>query len=173
MIEVRSEAESDERVVDVLLEAAFGGRRAEPELVVALRSEASPALSLVAVVEGEVAGHVFVSPATIVGPAAAPAVAALAPLGVHPDFQRRGVGSALMYEAIDATEQVGWKALFLLGNPAYYSRFGFELSAPRGIRYKSENFDPHFQVRELEARCLDGVVGEFVYHEAFEALPGD
>ncbi|MED5199201.1 MAG: hypothetical protein VYB51_05295 [Gemmatimonadota bacterium] len=62
---------------------------------------------------------------------------------------------------------LGWQALFLLGNPAYYSRFGFELSAPHGIRSKYS--DEHFQLKELVAGSLDGVEGEFVYPEAFEA----
>lgn len=167
MIEVRAESEADVSGVDALVEEAFG-RREEADLVVAMRCDAKPALSWVATLADEITGHVFVSPAAIKDSAASPPVAALGPLAVHPRFQRQGVGSALMYAVLEACAPVGWSAVFLLGNPAYYSRFGFELAAPRGIRYRSEIHDPHFQVLELERGCLDGVAGEFVYHEAFE-----
>lgn len=171
MIELRSEVEGDERTIDACIEAAFGGRRGEPELVAALRREASPGLSRVAVIDGEVVGHVFVSPGTIDGGASAPPVAGVGPLGVHPKSQGQGVGSALIHEVIAVARSLRWEALFLLGNPAYYSRFGFELATPRGIRYKRD--DRHFQVRELVAGSLEGVKGEFIYHEAFERFDFD
>ena len=167
VIGLRSEVEGDEGTIDALIEAAFGGNREEPELVVALRRDASRVLSRVAVVHGEVAGYVIASPETIRGGQAAPPVAGVGPLGVLPKCQRRGVGSALMYEIFESSAALGWQALFLLGNPAYYSRFGFESSAPHGIRSKYP--DEHFQLKELVAGSLDGVKGEFVYHEAFEA----
>lgn len=171
MIAVRAEGGADVSAVDALVAEAFG-RREEADLVAAMRYDAKPALSLVGVLEGEVAGHVFASPAAIEGLAASPPVAGVGPLAVQPRFQRRGVGSALMHAALEACEPLGWSAVFLLGNPAYYSRFGFELASPRGIRYKSEIYDAHFQVRELERGCLGGVTGAFVYHEAFDRVGG-
>ena len=167
MIEVRAESEIDVPAVDALVEAAFG-RRQEADLAAALRDEATPALSLVGVLEDEVAGHVFVSPAAIEGSAVSPLVAGVGPLAVQPRLQRQGVGSALMHAALESCSSLGWVAVFLLGNPAYYSRFGFELAAPRGIRYQSEAFDAHFQCRELVEGCLSDVTGTFVYHEAFD-----
>ncbi len=170
MIAVRPEVEGDEGAIDALLTEAFGGSREEPELVVALRREASPVLSRVAVVEGEVAGYVIVSPGKLGGDRATLPVAGVGPLGVLPKCQRQGLGSALMQDILQASAALGWQALFLLGNPDYYCRFGFELSAPHGIWSKYS--DAHFQRKEIVAGSLDGVEGEFVYHEAFEAGAG-
>jgi putative acetyltransferase len=60
--------------------------------------------------------------------------------------------------------------LFLLGNPAYYGRFGFELAAPRGLHYESHAFDRGFQVLELAPGALEGVRGWVHYHPAFQEL---
>jgi putative acetyltransferase len=57
--------------------------------------------------------------------------------------------------------------VFVLGDPSYYSRFGFVLAAPRGFRYESEAFDAAFQVLELEEGVLSGCRGRVRYHPVF------
>jgi len=166
---VRDEAPGDCEAVDALHEAAFG-QRPEADLVKLLRADAAPALSLVAEVAGAVVGHVFVSPGHLAASPSSPLLGGVGPLGVNPAHQRRGVGSVLMRAVLERAPTVGWQALFLLGNPAYYARFGFELAAPRGLRYTSPAFDPAFQVLELEVGCLDGHSGAFLYHPAFDAV---
>jgi len=89
---------------------------------------------------------------------------------VEPAAQASGVGSALVRSGLDACGALGWQAVFLLGDPAYYARFGFELAAPRGLRYGSEAFDAGFQVKELVPGALDGYAGWVRYHEAFASL---
>jgi putative acetyltransferase len=155
--------------VHALQRAAFG-RSAEADLVDALRAAAHPRLSLVAERAGEVVGHVFFSPVSIAGAAAAPPCAGLAPLGVWPDAQGGGVGSALVRAGLARCPALGWRAVFLLGDPRYYARFGFELAAPRGLHYGSSAFDRGFQLRELAPQALAGSTGQVRYHEAFDAL---
>lgn len=166
---IREETPADHLQVDRIQEAAFG-RSAEAELVRTLRASARPGLSLVAELEGELVGHVFFSPVRIEGPAASPLAAGLAPLAVAPEQQRRGAGSALVRAGLEACVALEWRAVFLLGDPAYYARFGFELAAPRGLRYESEAFDPGFQLVELEPGALSGCTGWVRYHEAFANL---
>ena len=160
---VRNETASDHDRVAAIQQAAFG-RPAEARLVAALRGSATPWLSLVAELRGEVIGHVFFSPVTLEGSEASPPVAGLAPLAVAPEVQGRGAGSALVRAGLSACLPLGWQAIFLLGDPAYYARFGFALAAPRGLRYESEAFDRGFQVLELVPGCLAGCRGWVRYH---------
>jgi putative acetyltransferase len=166
---VREETAADHARVDSIVEAAFE-RPQEAALVRALRDSATPQLSLVAELGKEVVGHVFFSPVTIEGASSSLPVGGLAPLAVDPAVQGRGAGSALVQAGLEACEGRGWQAIFLLGDPAYYSRFGFELAGPRGFHYESEAFDSGFQVHEIVAGALAGHSGWVRYHEAFADL---
>jgi len=106
----------------------------EAEVVERLRRENAISVSLVAESEGVVIGQVVISPAH----ASDGAIGwhALGPLAVLPAFQRRGVGSRLVRAGLHSIALSGANGCILLGNPAYYSRFGFEVSpsnAPDGI----------------------------------------
>jgi putative acetyltransferase len=121
----------------------------------------------VAEVGREVVGHVFVSPVSIEGSGSALAAGGLAPLGVAPQAQGRGVGTVLVRAGLRESRSLGWRAVFLLGEPEYYSRFGFVLAAPEGFHYESEAFDAAFQVVELAAGALAGCRGWVRYPEPF------
>ena len=136
----------------------------------ALRAEARPIVSLVAERDSELVGHVLVSPVSIEGEQTPLRAAGLAPLAVDPDRQRRGAGSALVRAALPACARIGWRAVFLLGEPDYYARFGFAIAAPLGFHYQSEAFDAGFQVLELVAGALAGRAGWVRYHPAFSQL---
>ena len=135
-----------------------------------LRVAAEPQLSLVAARDGEPVGHVFFSPIRIEGPSPAPAAAGLAPLAVLPEAQGRGVGAALVRAGLAACAPLGWGAVFLLGDPAYYRRFGFVPAAPRGFRYGDGSAGAAFQVIELAPGALAGCSGQVHYHPAFAGL---
>jgi putative acetyltransferase len=162
---VRAELPSDHERVFAINAAAFG-RPDEARLVSALRSSASPRISLVAEVDAEVVGHVFFSPVTIESPSAAPPVAGLAPVAVDPEHQGRGAGSKLVRAGLRRCPARGWRAVFVVGDPAYYSRFGFVRAAPMGFTY-DERFDPVLQVIELTPGALDRCRGRVRYHPAF------
>ena len=150
-------------------EAAFG-RPDEARLVARLRQEAPACVSLVAESAGRVIGHVFFSPVTIEGDRPGVPAGGLAPVSVLPEEQGRGAGGALIRAGIEASRALGWRLLFVLGNPAYYRRFGFQLAASHALHYESHAFDGAFQVQELAPGALARVKGFVRYPAAFAGL---
>src|SRR5699024_9059889 len=118
--------------------------------------DVAPALSLVAELDTEVVGHVVCSRGDIEGH---PALG-LGPLGVRPEHQRRGIGQALMHSVLAAADALEEPCVVLLGDPRYYSRFGFELAEPLGVRPPDPAWSEHFQIRRLTAwtDTLRGIV---------------
>lgn len=164
---VRTEAAGDALAVARVVAQAFEGGDeaavAEVDLVEALRRDRAwlSALSLVAVDAGAVVGHVLGSRLVVGG---APAVA-LAPLAVLPEHQGRGIGSALVARFLGDARVAGETLVVVLGEPAYYSRFGFRAAADLGIigPYTGEAF----QALRLAS---DAPVGEAVYPAPFSAV---
>jgi putative acetyltransferase len=118
-------------------------------------------LELVADEGGTVVGHLQAAPGSLDG-APAP-VAGVAPVCVGAAHQGRGVGSALMGALVGAAEERHWPLLVLLGDPAYYGRFGFEPAAPLGLSYPPVGAaNPHFQTRKLPGYAA-ALRGEFSY----------
>jgi putative acetyltransferase len=124
-----------------------------------------PALSLVAMDSGRVVGHVLGSRARV---GTVPAVA-IGPLSVHPEHQGRGVGQALMHAVLGAADALDEPVAVLLGNPRYYSRFGFRLAEEYGITPPVPQWRPHFQARPLTAFTPD-LRGDFAYAEPFNRV---
>lgn len=114
---LRAEAPQDHAGIEALLIRAFGGTD-EARLVATLRHQGDLAVSLVAEAQGTIIGHIVLSPLAADRPAYA-----LAPLAVHPALHARGIGTALVEAALQVA---GDHAIVVLGDPAYYSRFGFE-----------------------------------------------
>lgn len=166
---VRPERASDFESIDRIERLAFA-RADEARLVRSVRTSASWFLSLVAVDDDRLVGHVLFSPVQIVGAIDAPPAVGLAPVAVLPEHQGRGVGSALVHAGLDRCRSMGWTAAFLLGDPAYYSRFGFRLAAAHGLHYGSHDFDSVFQLLELVPGALRDVTGWVEYDRAFAAL---
>jgi putative acetyltransferase len=164
---VRRERPEDVALVWRLTRDAFD-RDAEADLVDALRADGEAyinALSLVAEgPEGQVVGHVMCTRARI-GEASA---LGLGPLSVAPDAQRSGVGSALVHAVLGAADALDEPVVVLLGDPAYYSRFGFVLASELNIEPPVAAWAPHFQVRTLAA--WDARKGPFRYAAAFDAV---
>ena len=169
LTDIRPERPSDARAVWTAHEAAFG-RPDEARIAAHLRPQVSPLVSLVAEEAGRVVGHVVFSPVTVEGDRPGPPAGALGPVGVLPSEQSRGVGSALIRAGLEAIHVLDWRLLFVLGNPAYYGRFGFALAAPHGLHYESHAFDAAFQVHELVPGVLAGVTGFVRYPAAFSDL---
>lgn len=165
---IRAELPSDIEVIDQIHRAAFarypGNGTIEAKLVHLLRQHPSwiPELSLVAEKDGAVVGHVLLTRATV----GDQRVLALGPIGVVPDLQRAGVGSTLMHAAIELAKCDGEPLIALLGDPAYYSRFGFVLGPEVGITSGEPDWAEHFQVLPLGAF----EPGEFRYPAPFYEL---
>jgi len=99
-----------------------------------------------------IVGHVFVSPVTL-EPNAGLSCGQVSPLSVLPEFQSEGIGSTLMQTVIEKSKKKGLDALFLLGDPNYYSKFGFVASGVKSAYGPSE----YFQELELKASCLESL----------------
>lgn len=167
-VQMRPEEPRDHAAVATIVEAAFG-QPAEAELVRALRGGSGIRISMVAAEEGRVIAHVFFSPVTIDG-RSTPRCLGLAPLAVAPDRQRSGAGGALMRAGFEACREAGAVAVFVLGHPSYYPRFGFAPAFPRGLRYSPAAIEEAFMVLELEPGALEGVTGEVAYGPEFDSL---
>lgn len=123
---IRNENAADIGAIAALTSAAFAtaphASGTEAAIVSGLRRAGVLSLSLVAEAEGVVLGHVAASPATVGGQAG---WACIGPISVLPDRQGQGIGSALMRAALDQLRGLGEPGAVLVGDPAYYHRFGF------------------------------------------------
>ena len=144
MIIVRPEQSSDEAAIRFVHESAFP-TDAEGRLVNALRESRRLTISLVALSTDEVVGHVAFSPVTIVDSAGG---LGLAPLAVLPAYQRQGIGGRLVREGLAAARAAGVGFVVVLGDPAYYGRFGFLPASRWGLSDEYGGGDA-FQVLEL------------------------
>ena len=124
---VRPASVRDFPLIPPLVEAAFG-RHDEALLVEGLRRDGDIEVEFVATDRDELIGHVVMS--RLVSPEGC---LALAPLSVHPERQKKGIGSTLVQIATEAAEELGWTAAFVLGNPHYYGRFGYENELAQGF----------------------------------------
>jgi putative acetyltransferase len=163
---VRAEADGDGAAVFALHRAAFGGED-EGCLVEALRRGGQARLSLVAELGGAIVGHVLLSDLAIVTPAGEVAALALAPLAVVPPHQRQGIGAELVRQSLAAARDSGHRIVVVLGEPAYYGRFGFSvrLAAPLESPYPPA----YLQALELAPGALAGVAGRLVYPPPFSS----
>jgi putative acetyltransferase len=169
-VSIRFETAADISAVAQVHERAFGPNNPVPALVDDLRHIEGPfpTVSLVAQTDmGLVVGHVMSSHAWLDAPRELVDVMVLSPLGVLPEWQRRGIGSDLLTHAIAASEGAGAPLLFLEGNPAYYGARGFQAAVPMGFRPPSLRIpEAAFQVARL-SQDSDDLTGTLVYRDVF------
>ena len=170
MPSIRSEQGSDRSAVFGVHARAFPSD-AEARLVDALRAQASPLVSLVAELSGEVVGHVLFSPVSVGGGPYGASSMGLAPVSVLPEHQGRGVGSALVRAGLAACAALGTRLVFVLGHRDYYPRFGFTPAADHGLHYAALERDAPFFALELVPGALSRASGRVEYHPLFSS-PG-
>jgi len=161
---VRAETEADRAAVYEVVRQSFE-QDDESRLVDALRDEGYARVSLVAVDDDRVVGHILFSAIEIVSPAANTPALALAPMAVVPERQRQGIGSRLIGEGLEACRAAGHAIVLVLGHRDYYPRFGFsrDLARPLESEYQGDSF----MAIELVPDALDGVSGRVVYPPPF------
>ncbi len=125
---IRPETPGDHDPIREILIAAFANHpyshQTEHLIVEALRADDALTVSLVAEVDGKVVGHLAFSPVSIGGKECG--WLALGPVAVSPNHQRQGIGTALVNEGLQTIRSMGAQGCFLVGDPAFYRRFGFE-----------------------------------------------
>ncbi len=167
MFEIREEQDGDAAGIRDVHRAAFGGT-AEAVLVDRLRDARLVLVSLVAVEHGRIVGHVLFSELPVEGAARTVRAASLAPVAVLPDCQRRGIGSALIREGLAACAARGCEAVIVVGEPAYYERFGF--SARRAHHLASPYAGEFCMALALTPGALDCGAGKILYSAPFHDL---
>jgi putative acetyltransferase len=168
-VEVRDAGPADAGAVRAVHTAAFP-TAGEADLVEALERAGDAVVSLVAEREGEIVGHVLLSRVAASGEGRTYRALGLAPLAVLPEAQRKGIGGALVAAALERAAAAGEELVFLLGDPAFYGRFGFSTTC--AAPFASPYAGPHL----LALRLRDDVplprAGRADYADAFAALDG-
>jgi putative acetyltransferase len=142
----------------------------EADLVDALRDSRIPLISLVAEENGELVGHILFSPVTLDDNNSQISIAALAPVAIVPEYQKRGIGSHLVVEGLKCCQESGCEAVIVLGHARFYSRFGFVPSVNYGIKSEYDVPAEVFMIKELKDSALKGCSGIIKYHGAFSNL---
>lgn len=159
-----TEDAQERSVVRSINKAAFG-RPDEADLIDSLRTEGAVLLSLVAEVERRIVGHILFSRMSIETSSGPVSAAALGPMAVLPDYQRRGIGERLIRHGLDLLRGRDERIVIVLGHPDYYPRFGFSSEKARSLE---SPFPPHaFMAMELSPGALDGIRGKVRYAAAF------
>lgn len=162
---IRDEHSSDFEAIAEVTIAAFEtmeiSRHTEQFIIQALRSAKALTVALVAEVDGIVVGHIAFSPVTMSD--GTKDWYGLGPVSVLPDFQRRGIGKALIQEGLSRLKNLNAKGCCLVGHPRYYRRFGFE--NVEGLVHEGVPQDVFF------ALSFDGNIpqGHVRFHEGFKA----
>jgi HAD superfamily hydrolase (TIGR01509 family) len=163
---IREEKAADARGIRQVEEAAFP-TPTEASLVDLIRSRGKTALSLVAVLDGRIVGHEMFTPVSLQPPQPAWRALGLGPIAILPEFQRGGIGSRLMRSGLEHCRRLGYGGVVLLGDPAFYSRFGFEPARSLGFSNDYTAGD-EFQVLEIQPGALVGYSGRVKYIPEFK-----
>ncbi|MCA9643995.1 MAG: N-acetyltransferase [Polyangiaceae bacterium] len=165
----RPEQAGDVAAIHRLNAAAFK-TAAEARLVDALRANSALNLSVVALADDAVIGHIAFSPVTIESEGATFAGVGLGPMAVDPLRQREGIGGRLIRDGLERLRAAGHEICVVLGHADYYPRHGFVRAKPLGICWENPVPDDVFFVQELRPGALDGVTGVVRYRPEFAAV---
>ena len=167
VLSIRNEEPGDSAAIRAVNEGAFG-QTDEAEIVDKLRAAGNSVLSLVAVRDGEIVGHVQFSPVTIEHEGSTIEGVGLGPMAVLPDFQDQGIGSALVEAGLAAVGDRGCPFVVVLGHPHYYPRFGFSPASEQGIASQWEDIpDEAFMALILDEGEMNNVSGVATYGPEF------
>lgn len=162
MIEIRDETPDDVAAIRAVNLEAFG-QDAEGRIVDALRANGAATLSLVAIDNGTVVGHIMFSPlavGTVQG-------VGLGPMAVRPSHQRQGIGSRLIEAGVARLRTSGCPFIVVLGHPEFYPRFGFRPAATYGMTCEWDVASEAFMVALLDPAAGNRLRGMARYRAEF------
>ena len=172
MTTIRPATAKDAGAIDTVIRAAFAGtdfgHQGEADLVRMIDADGDALVSLVAVRDGVVVGHVMFSRMDVEADGKPLRAAGLAPVAVHPEWQGQGIGDALICAGLDALRKQGVAISFVLGHADYYPRFGY--SPDLAARFASPFAGPHFMAMTLDSDAVWPLGGRADYAPAFGRL---
>lgn len=177
-VHIRQERAADFRKVEELTREAFWDVNVpgcdEHFLVHLIRDakEFIPELDLVAENDGEIVGNIIYAHSRVIAADGTVfPVLTFGPLSVLPDYQKKGIGRRLIRYSVDRAKEMGFPAILIYGDPAYYSKIGFEAAEKFNIRNGHGMFAAALQAYELYPGALQGISGRFEEGEAYQMDP--
>ena len=167
MLTIRLETTEDKAAIRHVNQEAFG-QKDEAGIVEKLRERGALLLSLVAVQDDVVVGHIAFSPVEITSENSSFGAIALAPMAVLPAYQSEGIGSQLVLAGLNECRRNGHEIIFVLGHPNYYPRFGFVPAKRKGVECEFEVPDEAWMVLELREGALAGRQGTVSFQLEFK-----
>jgi len=161
---IRREQPQDIPEIRQVNRLAFGQEQ-EASIVDKLRENCNSVLSLVALTDGKVVGHILFSPAVIEGQHGRLVGTGLAPMAVLPEYQRKGIGTELIQTAIARIKRGRCPYIIVIGHPEYYTRFDFERAGRFGISSEWDVPDEAFMILILDRKAMNGITGVARYRE--------
>jgi putative acetyltransferase len=169
MFTIRYEHPEDHVAIHAVHSTAFG-RPHEGNLVDALRRAEALTISLVAVHDSRIVGHIAFSPVTVTSSTTTIEALGLGPLAVLPACQRHGIGAQLVSGGLAACRATPYGVVVVLGPPDYYPRFGFTTARHYGIVWEHNVPEGAFMVQELKSGALGQIQGVVKYRPEFDAV---
>ncbi len=166
MLTFRLETPEDIDSIRYVNEQAFE-QKGEAELIDKLRNRNVVTLSLVAVQDEQIVGHILFSPVTAESEGSRFEAISLAPMAVLPEYQRQGIGSQLVQVGLKECYQLGHEVVVVVGHPDYYPRFGFVPAKTKGIYCEFEVPDEAWMILELREGALAGRKGTAKFQPEF------
>jgi putative acetyltransferase len=166
LVIIREEEPEDIAAIRGVNVEAFG-QSVEADIVDAIRQNCEDALSLVAVVQERIVGHILFSPVTIECAGKVVRGMGLGPMAVLPRHQREGIGSELVRAGIALLKDRRCPYVVVVGHPEYYPRFGFEPASRRGTTCEWKVPDDVFMIVVLSEPEMRGVTGLAKYRAEF------
>lgn len=177
-IRLRPERPEDRRAVEELTREAFWNHYVpgctEHYLAHILRTSEAfvQELDTVALFGDAIAGNIMYTRGKILGDDGKEfPVLCFGPLSVHPAFQRRGIGKALIEHTKDGAKRMGHNAILIYGDPAYYQRFGFVPAEAFGIGTADDHYADALQILELRPEAMSGRTGRFFEDPVYDVDP--
>ena len=165
LIEIREERPDDHAAIRDVNRRAFGQDQ-EGNIVDGLRSNGAALLSLVAILNDRIVGHIMYSPA-IIGDVTG---AALGPMSVLPEHQRHGIGSKLVLTGNQRLREAGYPFIIVLGHPAFYPRFGFRRASTLAVKCEWDVPDDVVMLLILDELKMQGISGLVKYRHEFSGV---
>ena len=166
---IRKELATDKEQIYLINTRAFNTDE-EARLVNALRDNVREYISLVAEIDNTVVAYILFTQVSLTGDHSGLKLLGLAPMAVLPEYQRQGIGSALVKYGLEQCKSRGYDAIVVLGHPGFYPKFGFTPARDFGIGSEYDVPSEVFMIKELTPGCLKGQQGVIKYHDLFNSM---